>query len=122
MSFKLSVLNSVVHLRYFGHVDALEVVQVIKDSDFVPKVKAYRKVIYDFSGTASLNLEMKDIKRFSIFANVESNFTEKVHIVIVLRRPSGREMAEHYRDEISAPSWHVDIVDTVDEAMALLAE
>ena len=122
MSFELKIVNDLVHLRYSGHVDALEVIRLVKDSDFIPLLGRYKKMIYDFSNATSFDLHFDEVKQFSIIANVEANFIDSVHIVIVLKRPSGREIAEHYRDEITAPGWHVDIVESLDEAMTLLSQ
>lgn len=120
MSYNLSLLDNIVYLKYSGHVDALECVQVLKDNEFLPKLSEYKKVIYDFSGTQEIDLNLEETKRFSIIANVEANFIDTMHIAIVLSGPDGRPRAEYYRDKISAPSWRVDIVDTLAEAIDLM--
>lgn len=120
MSYKLRVLNNVLHLKYSGFVDALDLIQVVKDPEFLPQISRYKKAIYDFTETEEIDLNFEETKRFSTLANVEANFIDNAHFVIVLSGPEGRARAEHYRNEITAPGWRVDIVETLVEAIDLI--
>ena len=80
MSFELKIVNDLVHLRYSGHVDALEVILLVKDSDFIPLLGQYKKMIYDFSNATSFDLHFDEVKQFSIIANVEAN--DRIYILL----------------------------------------
>lgn len=122
MSYSLILENNITYVDFHGVVDALDIVQLINNPKFIPSLHLNNKVIYDFSGTEEVDLDLQEVKRFAILANVEANFIENLHVSIILSSPNGRSRAEYYKSQIVSSNWRIDIVDNQDEALTLLAE
>jgi hypothetical protein len=122
MSYSLILDNNITYVDFHGVVDALDIVQLINNPEFIPSLHLHKKVIYDFSGTEEVDLDLQEVKRFAILANVEANFTEDLHVSIILSSPSGRSRAEYYKSLIASANWRIEIVDHQHEALALLTK
>ncbi len=122
MSYRIEVIDQIVHVQYLGYVDGLQITQLIQDSDFLPQLGQYQKAIFNYTQADEIDLSMEETKSFATVGKIHANFIEHLHIVIVLSSPAGRPRAEYYRDGLGAPNWQVDIVDTLEQALALLAD
>lgn len=119
MSYSLILKNNITYVHFHGVVDALDIVQLINNQEFIPSLHLYNKVIYNFSNSAEVDLDYQEIKRFAVLANIEANFIENLQINIVLRSSTGRKRAEYYKSQISASNWHVDITEHQHEPLPL---
>ena len=122
MSYQLHLLNNIVHLEFSGTVDSLDLVNAINHPEFKPSLARMQKVIYDFSGAQFVDVSYEDTKGFATIGKVEANFIDSLHGVIVLSCPQRRPFAEYYCQELAECSWQIDIVESLEEAFALLQE
>ena len=110
------------HVEFHGVVDGLDIVHLTKDPEFLPELKHYAKAIYNFKAAEVVQITAEENRSFATLGLIEANFVEDLHAVIVLSRPEARSNAKVYQAGLANSPWHIDIVDTLDEAMAFLTK
>lgn len=116
LSYRIHIEDQLLHLQYIGHVNGLQVVQVINDERFLPNLQKSKYAFFDFSAAQEVDLSFDEVKSFGTVGKVEATFIEDLHVVIILSNESGRERAEYYVDSIGSKNWQFDIVSTIEEA------
>lgn len=116
MSYRIHIKDDLLHLQYIGHVNGLQIVQVINDERFLPNLQKSKYAFFDFSAAQEVDLSFDEVKSFGTVGKVEATFIEDLHVVIVLSSESGRERAEYYVNSIGCKNWRFDIVTTIEEA------
>ncbi|MFT4938246.1 MAG: hypothetical protein ACI88A_001270 [Paraglaciecola sp.] len=76
MSFSVTIEVDHVYVAYSGVVEALDVVILFGDQEFIRNLRLLQKVIHDFSQTQEVLMDFEDIKNLTLLSNLESNFTE----------------------------------------------
>jgi hypothetical protein len=121
MAYTITIEQGIVRVDFHGVVDGLDIVHLTKDPEFLPAFRRYAKAIYNFSTADEVQITAEENRSFATLGSIEANFVENLHAVIVLSRPEGRPNAKIYQSGLASSSWHIDIVDTLDEAIQCLS-
>ncbi len=116
MSYRKTIIDDVVLVQFVGYVDGLQLVKMLSEDNFLPNLDKVKKLIFDYSCAEEIDLSLEETKRFATIAQINANFIEHLHIVIVLSSKEGLARAQFYQQSTNAPNWHVDIVETLEQA------
>ena len=120
MSYRIQLEEDLLHLQYIGHVNGLQVVQVINDVRFLPNLHKVKYAFFDFSAAQEVDLSLDEVKSFGTVGKVEANFIEDLHVIIIMKSDNGRERAEHYVKTLGCKNWHFDIVLSLEQARKII--
>lgn len=122
MAYSIHDLGDVLHVRYFGTVDALDLIRQAKDENYTQPMRALRRVIFDYSDVDVSEITIDDAREFGFLASLESNFTDSMKTIFVLSDDRGRQRVKAYTDALATPTWQVCITNQLDKAVSLLRE
>lgn len=122
MNYSLILENNITYVDFHGVVDELDFVQRIKNPEFILSLYLNKNLLHESNGIGDVDLDIQEVKRIALLANVVANFIENLNISIIIDSPSLRSLAEYFKSKIASSNWHIHIVDHKHEAIALLTE
>lgn len=117
MSYTVVIENDHVYVRYAGVVDGLDIVRITADQRFINNLRRLQKVIHDFSFSEDVNLGPEDMKDFAVISNIESNFSEKLVAVFILKNSDGYERVSALSQAIKSPDWTILVAQNYEDAL-----
>ncbi|MCC2617376.1 hypothetical protein LJ739_14080 [Aestuariibacter halophilus] len=122
MSYTVKVVRGIVLVQLTAKVHTLDLLEVHNEAAFLDGVEASGRIIYDYSGAQSIQIDEEGVKQLAGLAAVISNLQDNVHIVIVPQDPANKTRALLYQQRVSASGWQVDIVDDLAQAFAVFEQ
>ncbi|MCC2617974.1 hypothetical protein LJ739_17100 [Aestuariibacter halophilus] len=116
MNVAFCIVENIVWVRFSGHIDALDLIQLSADDNYLESLRKYRRVIFDYSQATSVNMGFEEIRQLSTITRVECNFTEHLHGAIVPLDDAGWIRAKRYAETVKPYGWEMVIVDSTEQA------
>jgi hypothetical protein len=118
MSYSVVIEDVHVYVKYSGIVDCLDIVQMTADEDYIDNLRRLQKVIYDFSLCDEVSLGGEDMQEIALMSNMESNFTEKVIMVIIPKTPEGYDRVATFSQAVKSADWSVSTAQNYENALS----
>lgn len=116
MSYSVLIQQDHIYVKYSGVVDALDIVRLTADQDFIGNLRLLQKVIHDFSFCEEVSLGVEDMKEIAFISNLESNFSEKIVGVFIPNTEEGHARIASYSQSLTSPHWLVLVASNYEEA------
>ncbi|MFT5676614.1 MAG: hypothetical protein ACI808_002559 [Paraglaciecola sp.] len=120
MSFSVTIEFDHVYVAYSGIVEALDVIQLSGDQEFITNMRVLEKVVHDFSDAEEVMMDFEDIKNLTLLSNLESNFTENLIGIAIPKDEQSYNRILTLRDGIQSDKWTVLIAHNYPEALSML--
>jgi hypothetical protein len=121
MAHVITIREDFVHVQFLGKVDALDIFPMLKDPKYLPNVSKLSKVICDFVSASDVFFSEDDAKSFAVLGNVESNFINSLHTVIVMKDiKKNNHRALSYINSLSSKAWKTDLAECLEHAEEML--
>jgi hypothetical protein len=118
MSYSVVIENDHVFVKYSGVVDALDIVRITADENFINNLRRLQKVIHDFSFCEEVSLGIEDMQEIALMSNMESNFTEKAIGVMIPRSEEGYARIEALSQAVKSPDWTILAAHNYEDALS----
>lgn len=121
MSYLVEVIDNYVYVKYSGVVDGLDIVHLTADCDFIEQLRCLNRVIHDFSKVDDVVISADQMRNLSVLSNVESNFTEQLIGVVIVRDEEGFERINFLKQFVKNPNWKIFAAIDFAEASTIIA-
>ncbi|MCV2884626.1 hypothetical protein OE749_07955 [Aestuariibacter sp. AA17] len=121
MPYDITLYANWVAIQYSGVVDAADVIASVKTDEFMNGLESLHKVIFDYSNASEVNFSHENIAEFAVLGRILGSINDNVHAVCIPSLSNKRtDRARLYQEQASTDSWHVHIVESREEAEALM--
>jgi hypothetical protein len=120
MSYSVTIESDHVYVAYSGVVEALDVISLTGDQEFITNLRLLEKVVHDFSQAEEVLMDFEDIKKLTLLSNLESNFTENLLGIAIPKDEESYDRILTLRDGIQSDKWTVFFARNYAEALSML--
>lgn len=120
MPYTFHVESDLVWVRYFGRIDAHDMIAVSQDQTYLAHLRTLKKVFYDYQDVSENQIVLDEVSAVADITRLEAFITDGVKVALLPSDALSRQRMEHYTSQLEGTTWQFAIVSNRDEGKAFL--